>query len=53
MNRLLYGICEECNRPNTYIRWCNTCNVKRLQQNFKNWTSGNDNIDKFIHDAQL
>ncbi|EXX59667.1 hypothetical protein RirG_187030 [Rhizophagus irregularis DAOM 197198w] len=25
----------------------------RFQQNFKNWTSDNDNIDKFIQDIQL
>jgi hypothetical protein len=25
----------------------------RFQQNFKNWTSGNDDIDKFIQDTQL
>jgi hypothetical protein len=24
-----------------------------MQQNFKNWTSGNDDIDKFIQDTQL
>jgi hypothetical protein len=36
--------CELCNR---------ICHAKRFQQNFKNWTSGNNNIDKFIQDAQL
>jgi hypothetical protein len=45
--------CEECNRPNTVAYWCNTCNAKRFQQNFKNWTSGNDDIDKFIQHTQL
>ncbi|PKC62377.1 hypothetical protein RhiirA1_465214 [Rhizophagus irregularis] len=29
------------------------CNSTYFQQNFKNWTSGNDNIDKFIQDTQL
>jgi hypothetical protein len=29
------------------------CNAKHFKQNFKNWTSGNDNIDKFIQDTQL
>ncbi|RIA97516.1 kinase-like domain-containing protein [Glomus cerebriforme] len=33
--------------------WCNTCNAKRFQQNFKNWTSCNDDIDKFIQHTQL
>ena len=49
-----FGICEECNQPNTgYNKWCNSCNAKRFQQNFKNWTSGNDDIDKFIQNTQL
>ena len=48
-----WGICEECNQKNTDYRWCRTCNAKHFQQNFKNWTSGNDDIDKFIQDIQL
>jgi hypothetical protein len=27
--------------------------VKHFQQNFENWTSGNDDIDKFIQNTQL
>ena len=45
--------CEECNQPNTDLYWCSSCNAKRFQQNFKNWTSDNDNIDKFIRHTQL
>ena len=30
-----------------------TCNAKYFQINFKNWTSGNNDIDKFIQDTQL
>ncbi|CAB4439799.1 unnamed protein product [Rhizophagus irregularis] len=37
-------ICEECNK---------ICLAKRFQQNFKNWTSGNNGIDKFIQNTQL
>jgi hypothetical protein len=37
-------ICKECNY---------TCNTIRFQRNFKNWTSGNNNIDKFIQNTQL
>ncbi len=44
MDKVLNEICVKCN----YI-----CNVIHFQQNFKNWTSGNDDIDKFIQDAQL
>ena len=40
----LNEICKECNYK---------CNAKWFQQNFKNWTSGNDDIDKFIQDTQL
>jgi hypothetical protein len=29
------------------------CNAKRFKQNFKNWTSGNNQIDKFIQNTQL
>ena len=49
----LYGTCEECNQENTGRYWCRSCNAKRFQQNFKNWTSGNDDIDKFIRHTQL
>ncbi|RIA94885.1 hypothetical protein C1645_817364 [Glomus cerebriforme] len=48
-----YGLCMECKQPNTGQYWCNVCNAKHFQQNFKNWTSGNDDIDKFIQDTQL
>ena len=48
-----YGTCEECNQENTGDYWCRSCNAKRFQQNFKNWTSGNDDIDKFIQHTQL
>jgi hypothetical protein len=36
--------CEKCE---------NTCNAIHFQQNFKNWTSGNNDIDKFIQSTQL
>src|SRR3954454_25292309 len=45
-------ICPECNQEyNGY--WCKPCNSKHFQNDFNNWTSGNDKIDKFIQDAQL
>src|SRR5256885_11184544 len=43
-----YGLCEECKQPNTGYNWCQNCNAKRFQQNFKNWTSGNDDIDELL-----
>jgi hypothetical protein len=36
--------CKKCN----YI-----CDAIHFQQNFGNWTSGNDDIDKFIQNTQL
>ena len=48
-----YGLCKECKQPNTNYGWCQLCNAKHFQQNFKNWTSGNHDIDKFIQKTQL
>jgi hypothetical protein len=39
-----YKKCEKCNI---------TCNVMYFQHNFNRWTSGNDDLDKFIQDTQL
>ena len=44
MDCFIKNICEKCN---------DTCDTIRYQQNFKNWTSGNNDIDKFIQDTQL
>ena len=49
----IYGICGECNEPGTGSYWCQPCNAKRFKNNFKNWTSGNKNIDEFIQQSQL
>ena len=48
-----YGICGECNEPGTGNWWCQPCNAKRLEENFKNWTSGNKDIDELIQQSQL
>jgi hypothetical protein len=52
------GLCKECKQPNTGYggvdyNWCHSCNSKRFQQDFENWTSGNNEIDKFIQKVQL
>jgi hypothetical protein len=49
----VYGICGECNEPGTGNGWCQPCNAKRFKENFRNWTSGNKNIDEFIQQSQL
>src|SRR3984885_13179063 len=52
-----YGLCKECKQPNTRsyesYSWCQSCNGKRFQQNFQNWTSGNHDIDELIQGTQL
>src|SRR5687768_11661818 len=49
-----YGLCKECKHLKTHSNtWCNTCYAKYFQQNFKNWTSGNHEVDKVIQKAQL
>ncbi|RHZ81629.1 hypothetical protein Glove_117g111 [Diversispora epigaea] len=47
------NICPECNQKYSGYKWCKTCNSKHFQNDFNNWTSGNDKIDKFIQDTQL
>jgi hypothetical protein len=41
---VLSNICKKCNY---------TCNAIHFQQNFESWTSGNDDIDKYIQNSQL
>jgi hypothetical protein len=41
---VLSNKCKKCN--------C-MCYAKHFQQNFHNWTGGNDDIDKFIQETQL
>ncbi|RIA87213.1 kinase-like domain-containing protein [Glomus cerebriforme] len=49
----MYDLCKECKQPNTSNDWCQLCNAKHFQQNFKNWTSGNPNVDKLIQKSQI
>src|SRR5436190_4917421 len=47
--------CNKCAKKYTDInwKWCKPCQIYNLQRNFKNWTSGNEKIDDFIHEMQL
>src|SRR5581483_5990254 len=47
------GLCKGCKQINTGYMWCQPCNSKHFQQNFKNWTSGNSDVDKLIQESQL
>jgi hypothetical protein len=60
LNRKLYGITQDPKTNNYMIvlddicEKCNhICNSIYFQQNFKNWTSGNNDVDKFIQGTQL
>src|ERR1044072_2005098 len=48
-----YGLCKKCKQPKSSSYWCQLCASRNFQQNFKNWTSGNHDIDEFIQKAQL
>src|SRR5436189_6308561 len=48
-----FGLCKGCKQPNTGHDWCKSCNSKRFQQNFKNWTSRNPDVDKLIQESQI
>ncbi|GBC01288.1 hypothetical protein RclHR1_04130004 [Rhizophagus clarus] len=41
------------NNENKDKNWCKKCYSKKFQQNFGNWTSENEHIDKFIQESQL
>ncbi|CAB5393120.1 unnamed protein product [Rhizophagus irregularis] len=47
-------ICKICGYGNysNYYRWCK-CRINHLRENFKNWTSGNEEVDKLIQEMQL
>jgi hypothetical protein len=43
-----HGLCKKCKQPNTGDDRCMYCNSIYFQSNFKNWTSGNNDVDEFI-----
>ena len=38
---------------NFSYQWCKSCQLSYLKNNFTNWSSGNENIDKLIQEMQL
>src|SRR5688572_3688142 len=45
-------ICENCNQECLATLFCELCVQNYLKANFKNWTSGIDDIDKLIQKCQ-
>ena len=46
--------CPECNNDSDNIyQYCKPCNSGHFRDNFKNWSSGDIDIDKLIQDSQL
>jgi hypothetical protein len=43
-----YGNCSYCNKPFTEELWCKICDPFKI---IEGWTSGNNDIDKFIKDT--
>jgi L-cystine uptake protein TcyP (sodium:dicarboxylate symporter family) len=50
-----YEVCSKCSEEYTDVdeRWCRSCQINYLKNNFTNWTSGNKEIDDFIQKKQL
>jgi hypothetical protein len=53
-----YIYCKNCNeqykcKEDAIYEWCKTCQINNLNQNFINWTSGNEKIDNLIQEMQL
>src|SRR6266487_151480 len=51
--RETYGKCHDCKQQLTAVAWCRNCDIEFLKENFRNWTSGNSEIDGFIKSTQL
>ncbi|GES73296.1 kinase-like domain-containing protein [Rhizophagus clarus] len=47
--------CTKCDKlyTDTNLKWCEICQMNDLKKDFKNWTSGNENVDKFIQEMKL
>ncbi|CAH1756095.1 2254_t:CDS:2 [Entrophospora sp. SA101] len=45
--------CPKCNQKNKHRHWCQTCYSQYFQDEFPNWSSGNQIIDNFIQGIQL
>ncbi|RIB13414.1 hypothetical protein C2G38_2098322 [Gigaspora rosea] len=50
---LINSSCLICQKNKTHIAWCQECATKYFKDNFDNWTSGNQKIDKIIKKTQM
>jgi hypothetical protein len=46
------GVCPQCRQFNTNYAWCLDCDTKNLICQFSNWTSEDQDIDRFIRATQ-
>src|SRR6185369_12096490 len=46
-------ICDECKSKGKFSYYCQNCNSVHWLDNFKNWTCGNQKIDKLIQESQF
>src|SRR5581483_3141794 len=47
-----FGKCYHCGVAKTDYCWCERCDNPKLIEEFKNWTSGDSDIDEFIQYTQ-
>ena len=52
-SKLSFGKCFDCGKERSNVGWCKDCEINAFKENFKNWTSGNPNIDDFVKHTQL
>src|SRR5438477_7714983 len=47
--------CKKCGNKlvTWWPGWCIPCQIKHFEENFINWTSGNEKIDNLIQETQL
>ncbi|EXX79436.1 Cmk2p [Rhizophagus irregularis DAOM 197198w] len=47
--------CDKCSIKyiDAKYKWCKSCQINHLKENFTNWTSDNEQIDKLIQEMQL
>jgi hypothetical protein len=53
-NNYIISYCIKCDDKYEYdyYKWCKSCEINRLKNNFADWTSGNEKIDEFIQKMQ-